>query len=112
MKFQAIGKYAFGWLWIALLSPCVFAQYDDEDRAPRGQALHRHVELVRDRREVNLQGSGQEVSEAVKLLGNPDQVVVHIPEIDCALRADEREVVARELVKDFPLWPDGAPNMN
>ena len=34
MKFQAIGKYAFGWLWIALLSPCVFAQYDDEDRAP------------------------------------------------------------------------------
>src|SRR5712691_8196055 len=62
-----------------------------EDRGDYCQLLHHYVQPVRDRREVDVQGSGQKVSVRVDEIADPDQVIVDIAKVALVLLAHPRQ---------------------
>ena len=48
----------------------------------------------------------------LEFLGDPQQMIINVTEINQIFRANEGKFVARELVENFPLRPDGAPDMD
>ena len=52
----------------------------------RGEALHDVREVVVDRREIGVEGRAHQLAVAVQLVGQPDEVVVDVTEVDDPLR--------------------------
>ena len=72
----------------------------------RGEPLHDVGEVVVDRREVGVEGRADQLAVAVELVGQPDEVVVDVAEVDDPLGRDERLVAVGELVEDLALRAD------
>src|SRR5438445_8039922 len=84
----------------------------DEYCAPGGEPLHRHVELIGCGSQVDFERARQDIPDAVELLGDPDQMVVNIAEVNKIPRLNEWEIMAGELVKNLPLGGDSAADVD
>ncbi len=77
-------------------------QHDGHAREP----LHDRREVVVDGREIDLQGTGCQLPETVVLVGQADEVVVHVPEVEDLFLPDEFELPAGEPAEDLAAGMD------
>ena len=77
-----------------------------QDHGRRGEPLHDVGQVVVDRREVGVEGRADQLAVAVELVGQADEVVVDVPEVDDPVGGDERLVAVGELVEDLALRAD------
>src|SRR3954454_12023586 len=83
-----------------------------EDRRHQGELLRDLAEAVLDRGEVDVQRAGQEIAVGVDLLGDPQQVVVDVPEpVACLVGLEARQPLDQLAAAghDVALGTDDAP---
>ena len=66
-----------------------------------GQPLHDQRQVVVHRRQVDVERAADQLAVRVELVGQPDEVVVDVAEVEDLVGVDEGEVAVRELVEDL-----------
>ena len=74
-------------------------EHDGDER----QRLHDVVGAVGDRRQVRVEGAGDQVAEALRDIVDADEVVVDVAEVDAMVGVDRVVLVAGQAVEDLAL---------
>ena len=85
---------------------------DDEDRAPRRQLLHRAVQAVRDDGELGVAEVGEHVALGLEQLGDPEDVVAEVLEVDEGGVAHGRGLAAQDRGDDLAQRRRVAPELD
>ena len=82
-----------------------------DDRHP-GQPLHDDRQVVVDLGQVDVERRGGQLAIVVELVGQPDDVVVDVAEVDDLVVVDELLVAVGQLVEDLADRADRAPDLD
>src|SRR4029453_7321313 len=80
-----------------------------EDGGHHRQHFHDLVQAIADIRQMGVQNTGDPVLKQQRIVGNPDQVIVHVPEAEGHFRADIDELAPRQSGYDVTLWSRDPP---
>ena len=83
-----------------------------QDDRHAGQPLHDHRQVVVDLGQVDVERRRRELAVVVELVGQPDDVVVDVAEVDDLVGVDQLLVAVRQLVEDLADRADRAADLD
>ena len=98
----------------ASLIPKIPADRPDagQDHRHAGQPLHDHRQVVVDLGQVDVERRRRQLAVVVELVGQADDVVVDVAEVDDLVRVDQRLVAVRQLVEHLADRADRAADLD